>query len=66
MCELCIRLILANHTDAATGSFTGLDLSLAGTKNKKETTPDLAGLSEPESSNFEPAEPPPGQRVTGR
>jgi hypothetical protein len=26
MCEICIRLILANHTDPATGIFTGLDL----------------------------------------
>ena len=27
MCELCFRLIIANHTDPVTGAFTGLDLS---------------------------------------
>jgi len=27
MCVLCIRLMIANHTDPATGIFKGLDLS---------------------------------------
>jgi hypothetical protein len=58
MCVLCLRLILANHTDPVTGVFTGLDLSLAGTQNKKVGTSGQGGSSEPESSNFESAEPP--------
>jgi hypothetical protein len=66
MCELCFRLILANHTDPVTGIFTGLDLSLASTENKRETTPSQRGSSEPESSSFDSAEPPRGQPGAAR
>ena len=57
MCELCLRLILANHTDPVTGIFTGLELSLAAPENKRETTPGHGGSSQLESSSFEPTKP---------
>lgn len=62
MCELCFRLILANHTDPTTGIFMGLDLSRAGTQNKREATAGQGGASQPESSHFESVEPPPRQQ----
>ncbi len=39
MCQLCLRLIMANRTDPVTGAFTGLDLSLGKAATEKGTTP---------------------------
>lgn len=39
MCYLCLRLMVANHTDPVTGAFTGLELRLGGAATEKGTTP---------------------------
>jgi len=56
MCELCFRLIIANHTDPVTGAFTGLDLSGPQPRSllQKQESESVAARSE--SPNISPHE----------
>ncbi len=40
MCYHCLRMMIANRTDPATGIFKGLDLGLGGAANEKVTMPE--------------------------